>query len=266
MFAYSTQTLPWPTSLSGYSTYVGGFDEADDGYALHPIVIPDFAMNGEVYNTLFLSTNGCITFNEGVSDRAGYPDVLTQICANSDDLYIDPGNVTLTDATVHNAYYKTGSGYTKIVVHQGYYDDETTVASWLINIYRDNTFQFIETRLKVTNANNPDAGPFNDPNPYVGEPASTVSKVWRSDLSGENWEFLGVGSVYGATEVILTCSNQGCGDLVGKVCRLSDSSCTCAQWKFFTTQCTRIQQALGICNGASGAWVPAITVCNQRLF
>ena len=37
-------------------------------------------------------------------------------------------------------------------------------------------------------------------------------------------------------------------------------------WKYFTAQCTNIQQGLGICNGTSGAYVPAITVCIQRLF
>ncbi len=37
-------------------------------------------------------------------------------------------------------------------------------------------------------------------------------------------------------------------------------------WKYFTAQCTNIQQGLGICSGTSGAYVPAITVCIQKLF
>lgn len=37
-------------------------------------------------------------------------------------------------------------------------------------------------------------------------------------------------------------------------------------WKYFTAQCTRVQQGLGICGGTSGAYVPAITVCAQKLF
>ena len=37
-------------------------------------------------------------------------------------------------------------------------------------------------------------------------------------------------------------------------------------WKYFTAQCTRIQQGLGTCSGTSGAWVPAVSVCAQRLF
>ncbi len=41
---------------------------------------------------------------------------------------------------------------------------------------------------------------------------------------------------------------------------------TTTTWKFYTAQCTRIQQGLGICSGTSGAYVPAITVCIQKLF
>ena len=66
-------------------------------------------------------------------------------------------------------------------------------------------------------------------------------------------------------EVTKTCGNQGCGTQKGKVC-LFNNTCTCAKWKFFTAQCSRNQQALGLCSGTSGAYVPAITVCNQRLF
>jgi len=43
----------------------------------------------------------------------------------------------------------------------------------------------------------------------------------------------------------------------------SDKSCTCATWKMFYPKCKRSDL---ICNGRSGAYVPAITVCNQKLF
>lgn len=66
-------------------------------------------------------------------------------------------------------------------------------------------------------------------------------------------------------EVIKSCSNKGCGTQKGFVC-LRNNGCTCAKWKFFTAQCSRNQQALGLCSGISGAYVPAITVCNLRLF
>ena len=49
-------------------------------------------------------------------------------------------------------------------------------------------------------------------------------------------------------------------------CKKDDGTFTVTSWKYFFTQCTRNQQALGLCSAISGAWVPAITVCNQRLF
>ena len=58
----------------------------------------------------------------------------------------------------------------------------------------------------------------------------------------------------------LTCSTPAFKCYVGVT-----ESCACARWKFYTAQCTRIQQSLGICSGTSGAYVPAITVCNQKL-
>jgi hypothetical protein len=62
-----------------------------------------------------------------------------------------------------------------------------------------------------------------------------------------------------------SCNAQVC-DVPAFKCYVGvTSSCTCAKWKFFTAQCSRIQQSLGICSGTSGAYVPAITVCNQKL-
>lgn len=63
-----------------------------------------------------------------------------------------------------------------------------------------------------------------------------------------------------------SCSNLSCPTPAFKCYVGATSSCACAKWKFYTAQCTRIQQALGICSGTSGAYVPAITVCNQKLF
>jgi len=63
-----------------------------------------------------------------------------------------------------------------------------------------------------------------------------------------------------------SCSNLSCSTPAFKCYVGVTESCACARWKFYTAQCTRIQQSLGICSGTSGAYVPAITVCNQKLF
>ena len=49
-------------------------------------------------------------------------------------------------------------------------------------------------------------------------------------------------------------------------CKKSNNTYTTVTWLYFYAQCTPIQQALGFCNSNQGAWVPAITVCNQALY
>lgn len=88
-------------------------------------------------------------------------------------------------------------------------------------------------------------------------------KVGWKDISGY-FHALGV---YGPTTIpTKSCSNISCSTPAFKCYVGVTDSCACARWKFYTAQCTRIQQSLGICSGTSGAYVPAITVCNQKLF
>jgi hypothetical protein len=49
-------------------------------------------------------------------------------------------------------------------------------------------------------------------------------------------------------------------------CKNIDGTYTVVQWKYYHNQCTRIQDALGICSNLQGAYLPAITVCTQALF
>jgi hypothetical protein len=49
-------------------------------------------------------------------------------------------------------------------------------------------------------------------------------------------------------------------------CQKTSDSCTCATWRFFYPNCTRANIAAGLCSGRGGAYVPAITVCNLKLF
>ena len=69
------------------------------------------------------------------------------------------------------------------------------------------------------------------------------------------------------TQPVKSCSGTGCTTLTGKgkVCILN-SECTCSKWRYFYPNCTRANVVAGLCNGKSGAYVPAITVCNQRIF
>jgi hypothetical protein len=56
-----------------------------------------------------------------------------------------------------------------------------------------------------------------------------------------------------------TCASTG-------ISCLTNSTCSCRKWQYFYPKCNRLQQALGICSGKAGAYVPAVTVCSQRLF
>jgi len=49
-------------------------------------------------------------------------------------------------------------------------------------------------------------------------------------------------------------------------CKKPDGTFTTTTMKYYYPRCSRILQALGICNGKAGAWVAAVTVCAQRLF
>ena len=81
--------------------------------------------------------------------------------------------------------------YIKNIVYAGTYGAATTPTSYLINFYRDNNYQWLETRVKSNTRGN--AGPYNSPD--VSQPAQSISKVWRGDLNGLNWVYMGTGSV-----------------------------------------------------------------------
>jgi len=46
-------------------------------------------------------------------------------------------------------------------------------------------------------------------------------------------------------------------------CRKPDGVLTTAEWRFFYANCPKLNQ---LCSSTSGAWVAAITVCQQALF
>jgi len=49
-------------------------------------------------------------------------------------------------------------------------------------------------------------------------------------------------------------------------CKKADGTYTTVSMLYFYPVCGKVLQSLGICSAKAGAWVPAITVCNQRLF
>ena len=159
-----------------------------------------FSFNLSISGTsLYLSTNGYITLNAGsgsiyATPNAAVGGISATIAGNSADLWLQKGVVN-TDGDTQNWYYKVdnyGSKYSiKNIVYCGRFQNTTSSRSYILNLYRDTTYQYVETKVKTTGEGT--TGPYN--NPSVAQAASTTSKVWRGDLNWQNWVYLGTGSV-----------------------------------------------------------------------
>lgn len=191
-------TLSWPSSSTGYTLYTGGFTSFDDGASTLPITLPTiFETNNQSSNQLYLSTNGYFTIgtqDNGIRSSPDNPNPAT-MAANPGDNWLQPG-LTNTDGDVQNWYYKTGTDstnkfYVKNLVYAGTYGASTTPTSYIINFYRDELYEWLETRVKLNTRGL--AGPYNLVS--VAQGSSTTSRVWRGDLNGQNWTYMGTGTV-----------------------------------------------------------------------
>jgi uncharacterized delta-60 repeat protein len=194
----STTLLSWPSSSSGYTLYSGSFTDFDDGYTSTPITLPvTFFTNGLSSTSLYVSTNGYFTIGTGSSGVLSGPTQANpaSMAGNPGDLWLEPGTVN-TDGDIQNLYYQTGTTgngmyYVKLLIYSGLYEEITTPSSYIINFYRDTGYQWLETRVKLNTRG--DVGPYNSPS--VAQPPSTVSRVFRGNLNGQGWSYLGTGSV-----------------------------------------------------------------------
>ena len=197
----STTFLQWPAYGGvGYTKYTGAVTSIDDGYATTAIVLPGvFRMNAQAATTnMYVSTNGFVTLGSGSGSIISTPQSQVNpaaICGNPSDQWLQFG-LTMTDGDVQDIYYKSvdlgGGNYgMKLIVYQGTYGSATTPKSYILNIYRDSTYQWVEARAKSNVSGN--AGPYNVID--VSQPSSTTSKVWRGDLLGQSWVYMGTGSI-----------------------------------------------------------------------
>jgi hypothetical protein len=196
---FSTDMIAFPSSTTGYTLYSGTFTSQDDGHSNTAITIPTFASNGVSSTSLYLGTNGYVTLNAGNGNIYSAPNAAVgsasaTIAGNSSDLWLQKGLVN-TDGDTQNWYYKIdnqGSKYSiKNIVYCGRFGNTTSPRSFVLNLYRDSQYQYVETRVKSNAEGN--VGPYNVPS--VAQAASTSSRVWRGDLNGQNWTYLGTGSV-----------------------------------------------------------------------
>jgi hypothetical protein len=194
----SLNTLSWTDNTAGYTLLTGGVTNTDDGYWITPITIPTYYTNNQTSSNLYISTNAVVTLGVGYGNCCpSTPQTSSNpalISGNAGDMYANPG-AALTDGTTMNAYYRiTQNGdKTKIElkVFQAILNAQNTPYSYQLNLYRDSTYQWVETRVKTNTAGR--VGPYNIID--VSSPASTTSRVWRGDLLGQNWVNLGTGTV-----------------------------------------------------------------------
>jgi hypothetical protein len=194
----SSTNLVWSDDTTGYTLLTGGVTSTDDGYWITPITIPTYYMNNQTSSNLYISTNAVVTLGTGYAtccpDTPQTSSNPALISGNAGDMFVQPGSA-LNDATIMNAYYRiTQSGSrTKIElkVFQASLAARSTPYSYQLNLYRDSTYQWVETRTKTNSTGK--SGPYNATD--VSQTSSTTSKVWRGNLLGQSWSYLGTGSV-----------------------------------------------------------------------
>ncbi len=175
----------FPTSSTGYTLYEGGFTSYDDGYALEYVPFAgNFTVNDTDETLYKLSTNGYFT-----TDIEEF-----QINGNQQDLYLTPDQ-SLNDGDTQNFWYQNtviGSKWkTSVLVYCGHCcgnPAQETPYSYILNIYKDSQYQYIETVCKTNISGN--AGPESN-----SENSNTATQVWQSDISGNTWTLLGNGSI-----------------------------------------------------------------------
>ena len=168
----------FPADSTGYTVYSGAWTAFDDGQTVDtfPLAGDFFYNNDGGRNTMYLSTNG----NALASDSS------YAIYGNGGDLFLTPTD-PLSDGTVQNFFYQNIVDSTKwktsVLVYYGHCcgsPQQQTPYSYILNIYRDNQYQYIETCSKTNLADN--SGPDN-----ATESPNTLTQVWQSDLPGSTW-------------------------------------------------------------------------------
>lgn len=175
----------FPVDSTGYTLYEGAWTNYDDGQT-----VDTFPLAGEFYNNnvsdvaCYLSTNGYMIF----------PNANFSIYGNQQDLFLTPGD-SLFDGDIQNFWYKNtvipNQWKTSVLVYCGHCcgnPQQSIPYSYVINIYRDNYYQYVEACAKTN------VGSTSGPEGVV-QIASTATQVWKSNLSGTDWTYLGYGYV-----------------------------------------------------------------------
>jgi len=193
--------LAWPdTTAQFYLAAAGSPTDPDSGYLSKSILSSKAysVWSKQNIREWFVSTDGYIVLGNAVSGVFSGPDGTANfdlIFGNSADLYLDK-EIQNTDGSFHGVWYKNGTNSIKFVVECGEKDNQTKSASYLINVYRDANYHWIETRLKSTPGTiTGRCGIYSETDTNTDQLAETTSKVFRGSSNGLNWQYMGQGSV-----------------------------------------------------------------------
>ena len=184
----SGSQLPWPNSTAGYSTYNGSITNFDDGYGNDPLTAStNFIISTLDSNLIYIQTNGYLIVGNPTDTNGAF-------FANNGDLWLEPGT-TNSDGDTENWWYQTGTEgnkyYQKNIVYGGKYPGNSAASSYVLNLYKDSQYQYLETRVKANSEIFGRAGVSG----FDTRTASTRSQVWQGDLTGNNWNYLGYGTI-----------------------------------------------------------------------
>ena len=177
----------FPSNSDGYTLYTDGFTNNDDGNANVNVPFAGTFYANNIADTEYnLSTNGFI-----IPSNSGF-----NLKGNNQDLFLTPGD-PLSDGDTQNFWYQNYAGTTRwrtnILVYCGHCcgdPSQSTPYSYVLNVYRDSQYQYIEACNKQNNEVAGDAGV----DGYL-ETSYSATQVWQSDLTGTNWSYLGFGSI-----------------------------------------------------------------------
>jgi hypothetical protein len=218
---FSSTGLTWPggpnpsnpTVTTGYTLYSGSYTSTLSGYNNTPITLPtQFYINNVASDELRIHVNGLLSIGSGFEVSSSLPGTFggnTWYVCNA-SIFSPPlslnrftSGFVMEYGDTQAMWYKTGSEgekhYAEAMFLLGLDGNDSFPQSFRFGFYRDSVYQWLMTQVRPrlgmqdqirSAAGN---GPYSVPS--VSQLSSQFSKVWRGNLAGTSWTYMGTGSV-----------------------------------------------------------------------
>ena len=247
-------STPSLSSIINYDSIITFSDQAYFNSEDLGNLIADYIDSGKGVITCVFEL-ALVSFLQGRWELEGYSPLYRELQSGGNGLHL--GKVFIPNHPIMNEV-KTFNGGGQSIHGPGEPTAYTSViAEW------SNEYPLILEKFKKTNGS-PISGRCIGLN-FFPPSEDGFDGGWLSNTDGA--KIMGNALLYESkkNDIKLTCSNKICENSNFKCYVGKSNSCSCSQWKFLYPQCTRSNYVNGLCQG-SGAYVPAITVCNQKLF